>query len=130
MADAVRMTLAELLRKAEVDPGLDVLREGVRVLAQALMDTQVSAQARADGEHRGASRPVRSAVAAAAANRRRPSAPLLGTPQPAPQRRRRDPRLLGDAPISRAARPPTRSTRPATSTSGPPLPFRARQPAR
>jgi transposase-like protein len=41
MADAVRMALAELLRKAEVDPGVDVLREGVRVLAEAVMDVEV-----------------------------------------------------------------------------------------
>jgi transposase-like protein len=35
------MALAELLRKAEVDPGVDVLREGVRVLAEAVMDLEV-----------------------------------------------------------------------------------------
>ena len=34
MADEVRMALAELLRKAEAEPGLDFLREGVRVLAR------------------------------------------------------------------------------------------------
>ena len=38
MADESRMALAELLRKAEAEPGLDLLREGVRVLAEALMD--------------------------------------------------------------------------------------------
>jgi putative transposase len=41
MADAVRMALAELLRKAESDPGTDALREGVRVLAEALMALEV-----------------------------------------------------------------------------------------
>lgn len=41
MADEVRMALAELLRKAEVEPGLDVLREGVRVLAEAVMALEV-----------------------------------------------------------------------------------------
>ena len=41
MADEVRMALADLLRKAEADPGPDVLREGVRVLAQALMELEV-----------------------------------------------------------------------------------------
>jgi transposase-like protein len=47
MADEVRMALAALLRKAEAEPGLDVLREGVRVLAEALMDLEVT-------EHLGA----------------------------------------------------------------------------
>jgi putative transposase len=42
MADATRMALAELLRKAEADPSLDVLREGVRVLAEALMEVEVT----------------------------------------------------------------------------------------
>ena len=41
MADETRMALAALLRKAEVDPGIDVLREGVRVLAEAIMDLEV-----------------------------------------------------------------------------------------
>jgi transposase-like protein len=49
MADAVRMALAELVRKAEVEPGLDVLREGMRVLAEALMDLEVE-------QHLGATR--------------------------------------------------------------------------
>jgi putative transposase len=41
MADGVRMALAELLRKAEADPGMDVLREGVKVLAEAIMALEV-----------------------------------------------------------------------------------------
>jgi putative transposase len=41
MADEVRMALADLLRKAEAEPGLDVLREGVRVLAEAVMALEV-----------------------------------------------------------------------------------------
>ena len=41
MADETRMALTELLRKADADPGVDVLREGVRVLAEALMDLEV-----------------------------------------------------------------------------------------
>ncbi len=41
MADEARMALADLLRKAEAEPGLDVLREGVRVLAEALMELEV-----------------------------------------------------------------------------------------
>lgn len=41
MADEMRMALGELLRKAEAEPGLDVLREGVRVLAEAVMALEV-----------------------------------------------------------------------------------------
>jgi len=53
MADGVRMALAELLRKAEADPGVDVLREGVKVLAEALMELEVE-------QHVGARRYERS----------------------------------------------------------------------
>ena len=53
MADDVRMALAELVRKAEAEPGLDVLREGVRVLAEAVMDLEVE-------QHLGAARHERS----------------------------------------------------------------------
>jgi putative transposase len=49
MADETRMALAALLRKAEAEPGVDVLREGVRVLAEALMDLEVA-------QHLGAGR--------------------------------------------------------------------------
>ena len=49
MADETRMALAALLRKAEADPGVDVLREGVRVLAEALMALEVE-------QHLGAGR--------------------------------------------------------------------------
>jgi len=49
MADETRMALAELLRKAEAEPALDVLREGVRVLAEALMALEVE-------QHLGAAR--------------------------------------------------------------------------
>src|SRR5919198_6481215 len=48
MADELRMALAEVLRKAGVDEA-DFLREGVRVLAQALMELEMS-------EHVGAER--------------------------------------------------------------------------
>jgi putative transposase len=41
MTDGVRMALAELLRKAEADPSVDVLRDGVKVLAEALMALEV-----------------------------------------------------------------------------------------
>jgi putative transposase len=43
------MALAELLRKADVEPELGVLREGVRLLAQALMELEVE-------QHLGAER--------------------------------------------------------------------------
>jgi putative transposase len=49
MTDDVRMALAELLRKAAAAPDLDVLREGVRVLAEALMEVEVA-------QHLGAGR--------------------------------------------------------------------------
>jgi putative transposase len=49
MADEVRMALAELLRKAEAEPEVDVLREGVRVLAEAVMELEVE-------QHLGAAR--------------------------------------------------------------------------
>lgn len=49
MADDVRMALAELVRKADADPSTDVLREGVRVLAEAMMDLEVA-------QHLGAAR--------------------------------------------------------------------------
>src|SRR3712207_8812007 len=46
------MALATLLRKAEVDPGLDVLREGVRVLAEAVMDLEVARHVGAERHER------------------------------------------------------------------------------
>jgi len=42
MADELRMALGELLRKAEMEKDADFLRDGVRVLSQALMDLEVS----------------------------------------------------------------------------------------
>lgn len=53
MADTVSMALAELLRKAEAEPDLDTLREGVRVMSQALMEIEVA-------QHLGADRYQRS----------------------------------------------------------------------
>src|SRR3954447_23342156 len=53
MADTVSMALAELVRKAEVNGDVDFLREGVRVLSQALMEVEVS-------QHLGAERYERS----------------------------------------------------------------------
>jgi putative transposase len=54
MADTVSMALAELVRKAEVNGDVDFLREGVRVLSQALMEVEVS-------QHLGAERHERTA---------------------------------------------------------------------
>src|ERR671927_507094 len=53
MADSLSMALTELLRKAEAEPDLDRLREGVRVLTQALMELEVA-------QHLGAERYQRS----------------------------------------------------------------------
>lgn len=56
MADATRMALAELRRKAEAEPGLDVPREGVRVLAEALMELEVEQHLGADRHERTGAR--------------------------------------------------------------------------
>ncbi len=44
MADDLKMALSELLRKAEMEEDVDFLREGVRVLAQVLMELEVTQQ--------------------------------------------------------------------------------------
>jgi len=54
MADELRIGLSELLRKAMIDQGADFLKEGVRLLSQALMEMEVE-------EHVGAGRHERSA---------------------------------------------------------------------
>src|SRR5919205_2426292 len=54
MADTLSMALAELVRKAEVEPDVDVLREGVRVLSQAMMELEVA-------QHLGAAKHERTA---------------------------------------------------------------------
>ena len=48
MADNLSMALAELLRKADAEPDLDTLREGVRVMTQALMELEVAQHLGAD----------------------------------------------------------------------------------
>lgn len=48
MADDLRMALIELLRKAEMEQDADFLREGVRVLSQALMELEVSQHLKAE----------------------------------------------------------------------------------
>jgi putative transposase len=54
MADELRIGLAQLLRKAQIEHDADFLKEGVRVLSQALMEMEVE-------EHIGAARHERSA---------------------------------------------------------------------
>jgi putative transposase len=54
MADKLRIGLSELLRKAMIDQDADFLKEGVRVLSQALMEMEVE-------EYVGAARHERSA---------------------------------------------------------------------
>ena len=48
MAEDLRMALLELLRKAELERDADFLRDGARVLAQALMELEVSQHVGAD----------------------------------------------------------------------------------
>lgn len=55
VAEELSMALAELLRKAEVDRDGDFLRDGVRVLSQALMELEVT-------QHLGAERHERTPV--------------------------------------------------------------------
>jgi putative transposase len=52
MADEWSMALGELLRKAELEQDTDFLREGVRVLAQALMELELSQQLGAERHER------------------------------------------------------------------------------
>ena len=54
MADELRIGLAGLLPKAQMEHDADFLKEGVRVLSQALMEMEVE-------EHVGAARHERSA---------------------------------------------------------------------
>jgi transposase-like protein len=61
MADSVSLALMELVRKAEVNGDVDFLREGVRVLSQALMEVEVS-------QHLGAERYERTAERAGQRN--------------------------------------------------------------
>ena len=56
MADGLRIGLEELLRKAQMERDADFLREGVRVLSQALMELEVSEQLGAGKHERTESR--------------------------------------------------------------------------
>ena len=64
MADELRIGLSELLRKAMIDQDADFLKEGVRVLSQALMEMEVE-------QHVGAARHERSASRVGQRNRYR-----------------------------------------------------------
>jgi putative transposase len=74
VAETVSMALAELVRKAEQQGDVDFLREGVRVLSQALMEVEVS-------QHLGAERHERSGERAGYRNgyREREWATRVGT---------------------------------------------------
>jgi putative transposase len=56
MADEMRVGLLELLRKAEMEHDADFLREGVRVLSQALMEMEVEQHVGAAPHERSAER--------------------------------------------------------------------------
>lgn len=56
MATDLRMGLAELLRKADVEPDLDFVRESVRMMAQALMELEVEGHLNAQRYERSAER--------------------------------------------------------------------------
>ena len=56
MAETVSMALADLVRKAEEHGDVDFLREGVRVLTQALMEIEVSQQLGAERYERSGDR--------------------------------------------------------------------------
>ena len=56
VAEDLRMALQELLRKAELDGDVDFLRDGVRVLAQELMEIEVAQHVGAERYERGAER--------------------------------------------------------------------------
>jgi len=52
MADEMRIALLDLLRKHGVDEGADLLREGMRILAQTLMELEVGQHVGAEGYER------------------------------------------------------------------------------
>jgi hypothetical protein len=63
MADELRIGLSELLRKAMIDQDADFLKEGLRVLSQALMEMEVervrrSCTPRAERRARGAAQRI------------------------------------------------------------------------
>ena len=71
MADELRIGFSELLRKAMIEHDADFLKEGVRVLSQALMEMEVE-------EHVGAPRHERSAGPASLGAAQRIPGAILG----------------------------------------------------
>ena len=65
VADQLRIGLSELLRKAMIDQDADFLKEGVRVLSQALMEMEVEQHVGAAPHERSAGRVWDSATATA-----------------------------------------------------------------
>jgi putative transposase len=56
MADTLRMALSELLRKAQADKDTDFLRDGMKVLGEALMELEATQHIGAERYERGADR--------------------------------------------------------------------------
>src|SRR5882757_46603 len=56
MADELSMALETLLRKADVEQDVDVLREGARVFSEALMELEVTRHIGAERHERTAER--------------------------------------------------------------------------
>jgi transposase-like protein len=56
MADDFKMALEELLRKAQIEGDVDFLRDGVQVMAQALMELEVTHHVGAEPYERTATR--------------------------------------------------------------------------
>ncbi len=56
MADEMRVGLLELLRRAQIEGDRGFLREGVRVLSQALMETEIEQHVGAAHHERSAER--------------------------------------------------------------------------
>jgi putative transposase len=56
LAEDLRMALLELLRKAELEEDVDFLREGVRAMAQQLMELEVAQHVGAEKYQRAANR--------------------------------------------------------------------------
>ncbi|MGE5482932.1 MAG: IS256 family transposase [Bacteroidota bacterium] len=56
MADTLRMTLSELLRKAKADRDTDFLREGMKVLGETLMEIELTQQIGAERYERSSER--------------------------------------------------------------------------
>ena len=58
MADNLSIALAELLRKADAEPDLDTLREGVRVMTQTLLELEVAQQLGAERVRHGGAQTI------------------------------------------------------------------------